>query len=100
MTAAQVLKELKSLGSEQTRKISRRHGIQDPLYGVSCANLGKISKRIKMDHGLALKLWASKNFDARVLATFIAEPEQTNVKMLTAWSKDLEISRFGRPRSE
>jgi len=43
MDASQVLKQLEELGTEQNRKIYRRHGVKDPLYGVSFANLNKIN---------------------------------------------------------
>jgi hypothetical protein len=39
-TTADVLAELKSLGTEQNQKVYRRHGVQNDLYGVSYADLG------------------------------------------------------------
>jgi 3-methyladenine DNA glycosylase AlkD len=89
ITEQDVLRELEALGTEQTRKIYRRHGIGDDLYGVSYANLGALRKRLKIDHVLALQLWASGNHDARVLATMIADPKQAGEQLLTAWADDL-----------
>jgi 3-methyladenine DNA glycosylase AlkD len=89
MTELDVLSELESLGTEQHRKIYRRHGISDPMYGVSYANLEKLRKRIKKDHELAENLWASGNHDARILAMMIADPKQANDRLLESWSKDL-----------
>ena len=74
MNAKDLLKELKSLGKEQTRKTCRRHGIVGDVYGVSYADLGKLQKRIKINQPLAEELWATGNYDARVLATKIADP--------------------------
>jgi 3-methyladenine DNA glycosylase AlkD len=88
-TATAVLEELASLGTEQTRKTYRRHGITGEQFGVSYANLGKLTRRIKRDHDLALALWASGNHDARILATMIADPAQTDEAMLDAWAGDL-----------
>ena len=48
-----VLRELELLGTEQTRKIYRRHGVGENQFGVSYANLGKLKKRIKVNHALA-----------------------------------------------
>lgn len=90
MTEQEVLAELESLGTEQNRKIYRRHGVNDPLFGVSYANLEKLRKKIKTDHALAESLWASKNHDARVLATMIADPTRATDPMLESWSKDLD----------
>jgi 3-methyladenine DNA glycosylase AlkD len=85
-----VLEELESCGTEQSRKIYRRHGVGENQFGVSYANLGKLRKRIKVDHGLALALWASENHDARVLATMIADPRQTDEATLERWARDLD----------
>lgn len=90
MTAAEVLKELESLGTEQNRKVYARHGVGENRFGVSFADLGKLQKRIKSDHELALGLWASGNHEARILATMIADPAAVNGKLLDAWVKDLD----------
>lgn len=34
------------------------------------------AKKIKADHSLALKLWGTKNIDARLLSTLIINPEK------------------------
>ena len=90
MTADHVLKELESLGTEQNRKIFRRHGLGENLYGVSSANLGKLKKRIKVDHELALELWETGNYDARALATMIADPALLDDGQLESWAKSLD----------
>jgi len=89
MTAQEVLQELETLGSEQTRKTYRRHGVGDNVYGVSYAALGALKKRIKSNHPLAVQLWASGNHDARILATMIADPAQMEEALLEAWAHDL-----------
>lgn len=90
MNAKQTLKKLQSLGSAQTRKTWGRHGVTGDMYGVKYADLGKLVKEIKVDHGLALELWESGNHDARTLATMIADPEKLTTKTLTAWIKTLD----------
>jgi 3-methyladenine DNA glycosylase AlkD len=91
MTINETLAELESLGSEQTRKTYKRHGVNGDMFGVSYASLGKLKKKIKVDHDLAVQLWATGNHDARILATMIADPNQVNDKMLEAWAKDLDV---------
>jgi 3-methyladenine DNA glycosylase AlkD len=88
-TVQDVLHELEALGSEQTRKTYRRHGISGDMYGVSYANLGALRKRLKTNHALACQLWASGNHDARILATMIGDPAQADEQLLTAWAGDL-----------
>lgn len=90
MTAADVLLELQSLGTEQNRKIYRRHGVGGAQYGVSVANLKKVQKRLKVNHDLAVELWASGNHDARVLATMIADRARMTGPALEAWAADLD----------
>ncbi|HEY7912948.1 MAG TPA: DNA alkylation repair protein [Blastocatellia bacterium] len=90
MTIDQVLGELKSLGTEQNRRIYKRHGVSDNMYGVSFANLGKIQKKIKFDHELAKQLWATGNHEARLLATMIADPSLADDGLLETWAKDLD----------
>ena len=51
VTEKKVLQQLKALGTAQNRKVYARHGAGENLYGVSYANLGKLHKQIKVDHG-------------------------------------------------
>ncbi|MFM8468643.1 MAG: DNA alkylation repair protein [Limisphaerales bacterium] len=85
MTLAQALQQLEAAGSAQTRKTYARHGVGPKMFGVSYAVLGKLTRQIKRDHALALGLWDSGWHDARVLATMIADPGQTDAALLNAW---------------
>jgi 3-methyladenine DNA glycosylase AlkD len=85
-----ILKELETLGSAQTRKTYRRHGIGENMYGVSYGNLKTLKKKLKTNHELAQHLWATGNHDARVLATMIADPKQMDEATLEAWVHDLD----------
>ncbi len=89
MTKMEAMKELRANGSAQTRKICRRHGIRGDLFGASYAVLGKMKKKIKVDQTLAEQLWATGNYDARYLATLIADPTTISVRTLNTWAKDL-----------
>lgn len=85
MTLDQAIQELEALGTEQNRKIFRRHGSGDPLFGVSFANLYKLQKRIKIDHDLAGRLWQTGNADARLLACLVADPQEMTEADLDSW---------------
>lgn len=89
MTYRDVMKELKALGTAQNRKVYKRHGAGENLFGVSFANLGKLQKKIKIDHDLAGKLWASGNTDAQSLATMIIDPKQAEEDFLDRMVKDI-----------
>lgn len=89
MTCAETMKTLESMGSEQMRKTWARHGMGDDAFGVSFANLGKLTKQIKTDHALACELWKTGNADARNLATYIADPAKFTASELDAWANSI-----------
>jgi 3-methyladenine DNA glycosylase AlkD len=84
------MQELESLGSAQTVKTYRRHGVVGPVFGVSYADLGTLKKRLKTDHTLARDLWATGNHDARVLATMVADPAQATDDELDSWLRAID----------
>src|SRR5438132_1392778 len=55
MTAAEIIAELRPLGKTSYKKVLLNHGIPEPMFGVSVAELKKIQKRIKKDYQLALR---------------------------------------------
>jgi 3-methyladenine DNA glycosylase AlkD len=89
MNCQTLLKELESLGSEQTRKTYRRHGVETAQFGVSYKSFGMLKKRLKVNHPLALELWATGNHDARVLATMIADVGALTAAQAESWVKDV-----------
>ncbi len=85
-TVASILSDLKSKGSEQTRKIYARHGM-DPerVYGVSVANLKVIAKSIKGRQDLACELYATGVMDAMYLAGMVADGAKLTPDQLRQW---------------
>jgi 3-methyladenine DNA glycosylase AlkD len=90
MTLKETVAALDAAGTEQTRKTLGRHGVGPDMFGVSYAVLGKLVKKIKQDHTLAVELWATGNHDCRILATMIADPAALTVREMDAWAKDLD----------
>lgn len=86
MNVKEALKKLEDFGTEQNRKIYKRHGVDGEMFGVSYANLGKLVKEIKKDHELARQLWKTGNHDAQVLATMIADPKKFSSEEIDNWS--------------
>ena len=82
MSTIPILDQLKALGSEQTRKTYRKHGVSGDQYGVSYADLKNLKKKIKVNHDLAQQLWSSGIHDARILALLIADPHNTVSKLM------------------
>ena len=94
MNYKDLMKELESLGNEQYRKTYRRHGVKGDLFGISFAHFGTLKKKIKTDHELAIELWKSGNYDARVLATIIADPAK-GASVIDDWVKDVDGYAIG-----
>ncbi len=92
MQLAAVVRNLKAAGTAQTRKTYARHGIREPMYGVSFAHLKKLAKQIGADQALAEKLWETGNHDCRALALMIAEPETMKLATFNAWGRGVDNS--------
>ncbi len=76
MNTAEVLTTLEKLGKPQTAAIYRRHGSGDHVFGVLTSEIGKLQKKIKVDHALAMELWKTGNAEARILALQVADPDK------------------------
>ena len=87
-TVKQVMGELKKNGSEQTRKIYKKHGAPDSMFGVKVADLKVIAKKIKGNQKLALELFETGNADAMYLAGIVADGSQMTKTQLNKWAKD------------
>ena len=94
MSLAQAMDALKKAGSEQTRKTYARHGGTGPMFGVSFAFLKELTKKIDVDHELALALWDTGNFDARNLAVKIVDPARMSSADLDRWSRGVPQVRM------
>ncbi len=90
MDYATAMKRLEAAGTAQNRKIYARHGVGPRMFGVSTAEQKAHAKRNGRDQALAERLWASGNHDARILATFVAEPSRMTARLIDAWRKDLD----------
>jgi 3-methyladenine DNA glycosylase AlkD len=89
-----VMKLLQAAGSPQQCKVLARHGVMPPMFGVSAASMKALAREIGAagDQALARQLWESRNHDARVLATMIADPKRTDAWLIDRWRHDLNNS--------
>src|ERR1051325_620411 len=85
-TAAEIIAELKPLAKDNYKRILLKHGIQEPVLGVSIENLKKIQKRIKKDYRLALDLYDTGIYDAMYLAGLIADDLKMTKEDLRRWA--------------
>jgi len=84
-SVAETMARLEAAGTEQNRRVYRRHGARDPLFGVSFAELRKTAKSLGRDDDLARGLWSTGNYDARLLACLVAEAGRMSEADLDAW---------------
>ena len=90
MTPEQALAELRAMADESRRPGMARVGIKiDRALGVSIPDVRRLAKRAGTDHALAQALWASEIHEARILATYVADPGMTRAQM-NAWAGDLD----------
>jgi 3-methyladenine DNA glycosylase AlkD len=89
MELSDALAALEAAGTEQNRKIYRRHGAGENQYGVSFKDLRALAKQIGRDHDLAVALWATGNADARLLACMSADPNRLTEGDLDDWIGDI-----------
>lgn len=93
MTAAKILKELKALGDDKTRKHYAKTGAGDNMFGVKLGDIRKIAKRLKTDHKLALALWQTGNIDARFVAILIMKPKELTKAELDEMVRSVTFTR-------
>jgi 3-methyladenine DNA glycosylase AlkD len=87
MTVKEIMTELRSMGTENIRRILLNHGVKEPLFGVKVEQLKTIQKRVKKDYQLAKDLYATGNADAMYLAGLIADDEKMTKADLQTWVK-------------
>src|SRR6266850_4687844 len=85
MTAAEIVKQLKPLGTDSYKKVLLNHGVKEPLFGVKIEDLKKIQKQVKKDYQLALDLYDTGVYDAMYLAGLVADDLKMTKRDLRHW---------------
>ncbi|MEO8672151.1 MAG: DNA alkylation repair protein [Tahibacter sp.] len=85
MNVAEVVAEMQTFATAQTKKMWITHGAQEPCLGVKVEDMKKIQKRIKKDYKLALDLYDTGIADAMYLAGLIADDAKMTKKDLQKW---------------
>ena len=89
---AAVLRELEKKGSRKTRdEMLTRYGITAPkAFGVPVGAIKAMGKKLGTDHELALALWESGWYEARLLTSFIDDPDQVTASQMDRWARDFD----------
>jgi len=80
---------LKKHSSKSVRDGMLRYAIpNDDALGVRMGDIQKLAKQLGRDHALALALWKTRVYEARMLCAYVDEPEKVTAAQMDAWARD------------
>jgi 3-methyladenine DNA glycosylase AlkD len=88
-----VLAELQRLGQPRIREeMSTRYGIltRDETFGVRMSDMQGVAKKLGRNHALALALWRTGNYEARMVSAMVADPGQVTPALMDRWCRDFD----------
>lgn len=89
--AMAIIADLKRLGTQKVRDGMARYAIpSDNAFGVPVGQIRDLGKRLGRNHELAQALWDSGWYEARMLATFVDEPQLVTPSQMDRWCKDFD----------
>ncbi len=78
-------------GTKRNREGLARYGITAPkAFGVAVSAIQQLGKRLGRDHELALALWETGWYEARMLTAFVDEPERVTAAQMDRWARDFD----------
>jgi len=88
----EALKWLERHGTRRTRdQMLSRYGITAPkAYGVPVGMIQQLGKRLGRDHRLAVALWQTGWYEARMLTAFVDEPARVTAAQMDRWARDFD----------
>jgi 3-methyladenine DNA glycosylase AlkD len=88
---AAVLASLERLGSKRYREGLARYGIHvTKAFGVPVGKMQALAKRLGRNHELALALWETGWYEARMVAAFLDDPERVTPNQMDRWCQDFD----------
>jgi 3-methyladenine DNA glycosylase AlkD len=91
MDAREVLAWLKRTGTRRALDDLARYGIVAPrAFGVPVGTMLRFAKRVGTDHALALELWPTGWYEARMLAAMLGDPQRVTRRQMNAWAADFD----------
>ena len=82
---------LKRRGNKRNRDGMARYAIHSGnAFGVSVADIRSLAKRSGRNHELALALWHTGWYEARMLTSFVAEPALVTPAQMDRWCRDFD----------
>ena len=82
---------LERKSTKRDRENLARFGINaKKAFGVSIKNIQALAKRLGRNHELALALWKTGAYEARLLTSFVDEPERVTPAQMDRWCRDFD----------
>ncbi len=89
--AEAVVAELKRMGTKKTLDGMARYGLpSDHAFGVTVSDLQKLAKQLGRSHELAVALWDTGWYEARMLAAYVDEPARVTHAQMDRWCRDFD----------
>jgi 3-methyladenine DNA glycosylase AlkD len=82
---------LRRKATRHTLEGMARYGLpSDHAMGVAVSDIQKVGKELGRDHDLALALWDTGWYEARMLVAFVGEPERLTMAQMDRWCRDFD----------
>jgi len=90
--AQAVLASLERVSSAKVREdMSTRYGIHtNKAFGVMMRDMQKVAKSVGVNHELALALWDTGWYEARMVASMIDDPAKVTAAQMDRWCKTFD----------
>jgi 3-methyladenine DNA glycosylase AlkD len=91
MTTEEIISELRKHYNQKNVDGMARFGIvSENAFGISAPVIKSFAKKIGKNHELALKLWQTGYYDARVIAFLIDDPKLVTKSQMNNWVRDFD----------
>jgi 3-methyladenine DNA glycosylase AlkD len=91
MNAEEIISELRKHYNQKNVDGMARFGIvSENAFGISAPVIKSFAKKIGKNHGLALELWQTGYYDARVVAFLIDDPKLVTESQMNNWVRDFD----------
>src|SRR5262245_32513288 len=87
----EVVDRLRKSANKSVRDGMTRYGIpNDNAFGVPVGKIQKLGKELGRNHELALGLWETGIYEARMLAAFVDDPRLVTPAQMDRWCRDFD----------
>lgn len=87
----EIVTTLKNMGNKGVRDGMTRYGLPtDNAFGIPVGKMQQLAKQIGRNHEMALALWDTGYYEARMVSIFIDEPALVTAEQMDRWCRDFD----------